>query len=87
MRIEVIHGRRLVCNHMFGKDELKVGQRWAPADGSNREVVIRELEVYSDGDVSVHYGEHGNDRTLEKDWFNFQCRYCLVLEDDQENNV
>jgi hypothetical protein len=37
--------------------------------------VIREIE----GEW-IRYGEHANDRTYEKDWFNFQCRYCLVVE-------
>lgn len=76
MRIETINGRKLVCGHIYKKDELAVGQRWAQADGANRVVEIRSI----DGDW-IQYGEYGNDRTYEKDWFNFQSRYCLVVED------
>lgn len=75
MRIEIVNGRKLVCGHIYPLNELKVGQRWAQADGSDRVVEIREIQ----GEW-VQYGEHANDRTLEKDWFNFQCRYCLVVE-------
>lgn len=82
MRIEVEHGRKIVCGHIYPKDELKVGQRWAQADGTNRVVVIRSLETDSGGNVWVQYGNHGEDRTYEKDWFNFQCRYCLIVEDE-----
>lgn len=80
MRIEKVNGHNVVCGHIYKRDELKVGQRWAQADGANRVVVIRNIEKLADGDVYVQYGEHGNDRTYEKDWFNFQCRFCLIVE-------
>lgn len=76
MRIETVRGRKLVCGHIYPKEELKVGQRWAQADGADRVVYIRAIE-----DDEILYGEYGNDTTYSKDWFNFQCRYCLVVED------
>jgi len=76
MRIETVRGRKIVCGHIYPKDELKVGQRWAQADGADRVVEIRSI----DGEW-VQYGEHANDRTYEKDWFSFQCRFCLIVED------
>lgn len=79
MRTEIINGRKLVCGHILNASELKVGQQWSPADGSDRVVVIRALEPYGKaGEVAVLYGEHGNDRTYDKDSFSFQCRYCLI---------
>jgi hypothetical protein len=81
MRIETVNGRKIVCGHIYPKDELAVGQTWAQADGGNRVVVIRELDERTNGALWVKYGEHGNDRTLEKDWFTFQTRYCRVIED------
>lgn len=75
MRIETINGRKIVCGHVFPLNELKVGQKWAQADGSDRVVEIREII----GDY-VLYGDHGNDRTYEKDCFSFQCRFCKVVE-------
>ena len=76
MRIETVRGRKIVCGHIYPKDELKVGQRWAQADGADRVVEIRSI----DGEWA-QYGEHANDRTYEKDWFSFQCRFCLIVED------
>ena len=81
MRIETVNGRKIVCGHIYPKEELAVGQRWAQADGTDRVVVIRELEHTPDGAVWVKFGEHGSDRTYEKDWFSFQTRYCRVVED------
>lgn len=75
MRIETLNDRKIVCGHIFPLSELKVGQKWAQADGTDRVVEIREIV----GDW-VQYGEHGNDRTYEKDYFSFQCRFCKVVE-------
>lgn len=75
MRTEIVNGRKIVCGHIYPLSELKVGQRWAQADGANREVTIREII-----DDQVIYGEHGSDRSYEKDYFSFQCRYCKVVE-------
>jgi len=71
----VVNGRKLVCGHIYPLNELRVGTRWASADGTNRVVEIRGI----DGEW-VQYGEYGNDRTHEKDHFSFQCRYCLIVE-------
>lgn len=80
MRTEMLNGRRVLCG-IFPASELKVGQEWAQADGTDRAVVIRELEPYGPtelGQVAVRYGQYGNDTTYEKDSFSFQCRYVLV---------
>lgn len=76
MRIETVNGRDLVCEHFFKAHEIEAGQRWAPADGSNREVKI----VSVDGDcVKYEWEEQGQRKTHEKTLFAFQCRYCKVL--------
>ena len=80
MRVEMINGRNLLCGGVVPKAELKVGQKWAPADGADRVVIIRELISYEDGDINVIYGDHANDTSYEKDSFSFQCRYCLIVE-------
>lgn len=75
MRIEVVNGRKLVCGHIFPANEVKVGQIWAPADGSDREVKIIE--------VTENWVMHKDLKSLEvyrKDAFGFQCRYCKVVE-------
>lgn len=76
MRHEIVNGYKIVCGHIYPKDELKVGQSWAQADGANRVVVIRAIE-----EDQVLYGGYGEDRTYQNDWFNFQCRYCLIVEE------
>ena len=75
MRIETLNGRKIVCGHTYPLNELSVGQVWAQADGADRTVTIREII----GDY-VLYGSHGEDRTYEKDYFSFQCRYFKVVE-------
>ncbi len=76
MRIETVNGRKLVCGHIFKTEEIKKGQRWAPADGSNREVKI----VRVDGSwVKYEWEEKGQRKTHEKDSFAFQCRYCKIV--------
>lgn len=80
MRVETVNSHKVVCGHIFPKDKLKVGQRWTPADGADRVVEIRSLETDKGGTVWVQYGVHAEDRTYETDWFNFQCRFCLIVE-------
>lgn len=80
MRIERIHGRYLLCGGLVREDFILPGQIWASADGSDREVRVHEVGggivsytwVESDGKVMEH-------RKLA---FNFQTRYCLVVDKD-----
>ena len=77
MRIETVCGRKLVCGHIYPTNEIKVGQIWAAADGSDR--TVRVLKV--DGDwVEYEWQELGKTISHEKLAFAFQCRYCLVVE-------
>lgn len=77
MRVETVNGRHLLCGHILDVSQIHPGQKWAPADGSNREVVV----MYTDDDW-VHYGwlADGKLVTHMKTSFAFQCRYCLVLD-------
>jgi len=77
MRHEIVNGCKLVCGHIFKADEIKKGQRWAPVDGSNREVKIIRVE----GDwVKYGWEEQGQRKVHEKSSFAFQCRYCKVVK-------
>lgn len=81
MRVENVNGRNLLCGGILPKDQLRVGQKWAQADGADRVVEIRAIEPYGDiGELDIIYGVHGNDTSYTKDSFSFQCRYCLVVE-------
>jgi hypothetical protein len=81
MQIELINGHNVICDHILKPSELVVGSRWLSMIGTGRIVVIRDLEQYGNvGEVSVHFGEYGLDRTYEKDSYSFQCRYLLIKE-------
>lgn len=78
MRLEVKHSRVLLCGHILSPEFILVGQRWASADGSNREVTVSNVDgdwieyTWSDGDGAAVY--HA------KLSFAFQCRYCLIVD-------
>jgi hypothetical protein len=82
MRIENKNGHKLVCGHIYDYSQLKVGTTWASADASDRTVKITKLEQVSGGIYWVTYVGSDDNTTHEKDWFSFQCRYCLVVEDN-----
>lgn len=79
MRIETHHGRQIVCGHIFGHDEIKVGQVWQGSSGSTVVVIERNADwvKYRQWDGSTH----------TKEAFAFQCRYCLVVESESAANV
>ena len=72
---ETCHGRTFIVRHIFKFDELKVDTKWAPADGSDYEVTITNIDQTT---KSVFYTDGKN--SWVRDHFNFQCRYCLMVE-------
>lgn len=75
-RVETINGRHLLCGGIIPGDMVTPGQRWAAADGSDREVT-----VVAGGDSVVYvWTEAGQERTHTKLNFSFQTRYCLILD-------
>ena len=76
MRTGMLNNRRIVLGKIFPLEDLEVGSWWAQADGTDRTVQIRAI----DGNC-VHYGTYAGDSTYEKDYFSFQTRYCLIVED------
>lgn len=77
MRVELVHGRRLLCGHILADDQVKPAQIWAAADGGDR--TVRITAVAHDW-VTYTWGEHGEPKYHDKSIFAFQCRYCLVLD-------
>lgn len=76
MRVETVNGRHLLCGHILKREQLAIGQIWAPASGGNYTVKIIAIE----GDwITYEWKELGQLTNYTKDWFAFQCRYCLVL--------
>lgn len=80
MEIRTLNGYQVVCNHIYKQEEIEVGQKWIPADGSKRLIEIR----YNIDDW-VGYGDYGSNTTCEKDWFSFQCRYVKILEEEKND--
>lgn len=77
-RVETVRGRHLLCGGIIPVSALKVGQRWAQADGTDHEVEIVKIV---DGWVTYTWEtSDGVTESHEKLSFPFQCRYCLVLD-------
>jgi len=88
MVIEEHYGNKIVCQHIFPGTEIKIGSRWQGSSGSVVEVVdIKRWDWTFQGktqlDYDVYYKwlEGGIEKVNYKDSFNFQCRYCLIVED------
>lgn len=76
MRTELVNGRWLLCGHFLDAMQIKSGQLWASADGSDR--VVRVSGKRGDW-VGYTWQEKERTQYHEKSVFAFQCRYCLVL--------
>lgn len=77
MRTELVNNRWLLCGHFLADHQIKNGQVWAPADGSDRTV---RVSGDREGWVGYTWMENGVRKYHEKSSFAFQCRYCLVLD-------
>lgn len=83
-RVELINGRYLLCGGIIHNSCILVGQLWASAAGANRVVTIEDVYLSSGSTVVKYSWFEGNEKkTHEKLDFSFQCRYCLVLEDNK----
>lgn len=76
MKTCVLNGNRVVVGHIYPFEQLRTGTWWAQADGADRTVQIRALK-----DNNVQYGTYAGDSTYEANYFDFQTRYCLIIED------
>jgi hypothetical protein len=85
MRIENHFGKNIVCGHIFPDNEVKVGSQWQSSSGSI--VTVQQVDLTesgSEGWVTYNWMEQGHRRTHEKMIFAFQCRYCLIVEDEAQ---
>ena len=72
-RIETVNGRNIMVGYVWPLDEIKVGQRWAQADGSDIVFTIKAMEGQD-----VIFGDDTNHFT--KHWLDFQTNFCKVIE-------
>ena len=75
MHIKTVNGREIICDHIFPREQLQVGQHWLPADGTDREVVIVEVN-----DHYVWHEDVKDGQRCRRDAFGFQCRYCKIVD-------
>jgi hypothetical protein len=78
MRVELVRNKYLLCGHILKSSEIKVGQKWSASSGSDTFVVVVSVDDFG---YVTYEGEHQSRH--EKEAFAFQCRYCLVLEDNK----
>ena len=80
-RVDRLHSKYILCGGIVPVSFLKRGQRWAQADGTDREVEIVNIV---DGWVTYTWEvKDGQTESHEKLSFPFQCRYSLVLDTPQ----
>ena len=81
---EIINGNKCVVRHIFKAHEIEIGSRWQSADGGKLIATIEGLNEYGSEnpwiEVVYSYVLNGEKLTYEKDVFNFQCRYCLIVD-------
>lgn len=90
---EIIGGHKAIVRHIFKREELKVGQKWI--GGSGNVVTIEDIKVYPSKhendkpfyDIYYSWYENGVKKTHDKDHFAFQCRYCLIVDEDTPDTV
>ena len=77
MRVEINpEGRAILCEYIFKPEDLVVGTKWA---STGKTLVIIE-EIENNEWVKYSWWIDNVKHYHEKDYFSFQCRYCLVLE-------
>lgn len=72
MEIRTQGNKKIVCNHIFLEKEIQVGSKWI----SSCENLVKIVKVENS---QVFYTDHSG-RTLSRESFGFQCRYCLIVE-------
>lgn len=82
MRVETLKdGTKILCHHILPKGKIKVGSKWRSGSDICRVVTIVNVDEHS-GWVE-YVSADCPDRLYAKDWFSFQCRYCLILDSDE----
>lgn len=79
MRLELDkYGNKIVCGHIYPVQEIEVGSTWIGSGGCKVTVTKVNVEEYE-----IYYDQIGG-APHHKDAFSFQCRYCLILEEEHD---
>lgn len=79
MRVEKVNGRNILCGCILPVGKIFPGQLWTAADDSGWDVLVVDVSG-----SEVAYIGIKDDVKCDKDFFSFQCRYCLVLDGSGE---
>lgn len=79
MRVENVNGRNILCGGILPLGKIFPGQMWTAADDSEWDVIVTRV---SGADVTYRAVKDGVEG--DKDFFSFQCRYCLILDGSGE---
>lgn len=79
MRVEKVNGRNILCGCIPPAGKIFPGQLWTASDDSGRDVLVVGISG-----SNVAYIGIKDDVKCDKDFFSFQCRYCLVLDGSGE---
>jgi hypothetical protein len=75
MEAEIHNGKTIVVRHKFDPDEIEVGSMWMSS--GNNVVTVTE----NDGEwITYQWEESAGTKYNSKDYFAFQCRYCLIID-------
>lgn len=83
MRIEKVNNKLILCGGIIHPSFIQPNQEWMSSSGHS---VFVDSVTSDEHEVRVLYSwsERGELKSHEKDHFSFQCRYCLVLESEDE---
>lgn len=79
MRVQKVNGRNILCGCILPVGKIFPGQLWTAADDSGWDVLVVDVSG-----SEVAYIGIKDDVKCDKDFFSFQCRYCLVLDGSGE---
>lgn len=88
MEYKLINGHTAVTQHIFKGSEIEPGSLWIGSGSTTVKVeyVVECKSKEEDSkplfDVFYSWYENGVKKTHSKDSFSFQCRYCLIVNQD-----
>lgn len=81
MRVELHRGKYTLCGGILPPEKIEPGQVWQGSSGAT--VTVDKVEKRGELHwVTYHWFSDDEFRDHDKDSFSFQCRYCLVLPNE-----
>lgn len=75
MVIRTIHGKQVVCQHVYGLHDMVSGSEWIASSG-----LIVKIDYIDDADHLVYYSDaNDSSKRYMKDSINFQLKYSKII--------